>query len=173
MSDETKWTGREAIERLVGRLHGAASEGDMTADELAVFTPLTRLLELTLIDINRIANAVEKLSNFELTKVGEVVFGTTEHTEGLDLTPEEIETIKALRAGDARVQLVSEPDERERRAMQLMRNHVAAERERGIEITATPWAQLPETIKNHWRREAEINPGNRSENYQDDNRLPG
>jgi len=86
------------------------------------------------------------------------VLGSAEQTEGLNLTPEEIETIEALRAGDIRVVLHSQPDERERRAIQLYRDHVARERERGVKLDMTPWAQMPESAKNLWRREAEIDP---------------
>jgi hypothetical protein len=121
---------------------------------------LTILVGGALIDLRTIANAVEKLSNFKLERVGDIVLGTTEHIEGLDLTPEEIETIEALRRGDIRTVSTSDPDARERRAIQLYRNHVARERERGVTLDLVPWAQMPENHKNLWRHEAELDPSN-------------
>lgn len=51
-----------------------------------------------LLDLARIADAVAKLSEFELTKIGELL-----HIGGPDITDEERETIEALRRGDVRV----------------------------------------------------------------------
>lgn len=72
-------------------------------DEKAAMRHAIILLGGAAINLETIANAVEKLSNFNLTRIGDVVFGSTEQTTGLDLTPEETETIEALRRGDIMV----------------------------------------------------------------------
>lgn len=141
MSDDIKAN----VDNLVNAInHGNDAEAQ---------SALTVLVGGALIDLRIIANAVEKLSNFKLERVGDVVLGSAEQTEGLDLTVGEAQIIEQLRAGDIRV--VS----RERRAIQLYRDHVARERERGIKMEMVPWAQVPAPTKTLWRQEAELDTG--------------
>lgn len=147
------------IKLLITGLAGAVGR----QDEGAISEALGSLAMVAFMDLRRIANGVEKLSNFKLERIGDLAFvgdgvGMAAYA-GASLTEEEWKTIEALRTGDIRVVLNSQPDERERRAIQLYRDHVARERERGVKLDMIPWAQLPEPAKNLWRQEAELDPG--------------
>jgi len=96
----------EDIDSALATLANAVASGE-NANPHEIMGPVTILLGGALIDLNRIANAVEKLSRFEITKVGEVLMGSSD-----GLTVEERQTIEALRRGD--IQVVSTPPKPER-----------------------------------------------------------
>lgn len=66
-------------------------------DENRAFTEVMVLVGGALIDLRRIADAVSKLSTFEVTKIGELL-----HI-GPDFTPEQVELLRALERGDIKV----------------------------------------------------------------------
>jgi len=142
---------REEIMQATGQaLNDILVAGDTDNVPLGV-QGLTILVGGALCDLRRIAAAVEKLSNFNLTRVGDVVFGSTEQTTGLDLTPEEAETIEALRRGDIVVLpsgkdgvSINDADHLERCAMEYYRDNSGA---------TLPWGQLLESDREHWREQ--------------------
>src|SRR5688572_12232198 len=164
MSDETKLdtTIKEALTGLMGEISKPDNKGG--PDEKAIGGYLTILVGGVLIDLRTIANAVEKLSNFELTKVGDIVLGGSPHHD-TELTAEELETIEALRRGDIVVvnkthdtplTPAHDADERERRAMELYRDSgqaVYVREEPGGPSRAQTWAELSEVERIKWRQQ--------------------
>lgn len=105
---------------------------------------LTVLIGGALADLRVIANAVEKLTKFEITKVGEILqAGVPEGAHEIGLTMAEYQTVMALRAGE--VQVVVNP---------LSGNDagVAAWRmEQHPESLPPPWSELTAEQKQDWR----------------------
>lgn len=101
------------IEQAIINLGAAiidAGQPGVAPDTETIAHSLQVLVGGALIDLNRIADAVEKLTTFNLQRVGELVvanFGD-ELTEGVNtvLSPEERDTIEALRRGDIVVNVV-------------------------------------------------------------------
>jgi hypothetical protein len=158
---------KNSIDALVGAVMRKDEEGAATASII--------LLGGVLLDLRNIANAVEKLSNFELTKIGEIVLGSSnpraefgrDEMVDMALTADEAETIEALRRGDIVVVNnddngtlapdANEADYRERVSMQFYRDSGQAkyvQMEPGGPSRPVTWAELSEVERIEWRRKA-------------------
>lgn len=154
MSDVEKLT-EGGIVKAVGDIINEMAETEPNKREIA--TALHLLVGGALIDLRTIANAVAKLSTFEIDKVGEML-----HV-GPNFTAEEVETIEALRRGDI-VTVASSgtqanqaaeqrlADEIERRAMQLYRDECATVRLPSGDVHPT-WPELPNHTREFYRNE--------------------
>jgi len=106
-------TGRNDIDDALGMLADVLiteHEGG-TTDPKETLGPLVVLVGGALINLERIADAVEKLAKFEYIQIGEIAYGGDpvnnpfgEQAKAYgSLTADEVETIEALRRGDITV----------------------------------------------------------------------